>query len=355
MSDDHARSDREVLAVRRRGMLARVARRTRAKAEIAFPAVPSLASHYAEILADHFAAIGRPFAAAEIEHLQRLLIEKLREAHDESPAAQILVRYGTADDGSTRVDYAIAACVSTLAEKYTDWIESHEPPLFGSHPDARVMAEARALPAGSPVLDVGAGTGRNTLPLARLGLSVDAIEPTPAFADALESDARNEGLPVRVHRADVLLAPLAPATGPHALLVASELTSHFRRPADLRLFFRRSAAALRPGGRAVLNAFLTIGAYRPDTLARELGQAFWSTFFTPEELAAALQGLPLKPIEDIDAFEYEKSHLPPEAWPPTSWYESWARGIDVFSELAQPAISLRWLVFERTPGPVPSD
>lgn len=355
MADDPARIDRDAEAARRRGMLARVAGRTRASAEIAFPAIPSLASHYTDILADHFAALGRPFAANELDTLHGHLQAKLREAYDASPASQILVRYHTAAEGSSRVDYAIAACTSSLTEQYDEWARDREPPLFGAHPDARVMAEARALPAGSPVLDIGAGNGRNAFPLARLGLSVDALEPTPTFADSLEADARKEGLSVHVHRADVLSADLPLEPGRHALVIASEITSHFRRASDLRAFFRRLTVTLRPGGRALLNAFVTASDFRPDATTREAGQVFWSTFFTPSELATALRDLPLQTLEDIDALEYEKSHLPPEAWPPTGWYERWARGADVFGDLPRAAISLRWLLLQRTPGDLPAD
>jgi SAM-dependent methyltransferase len=51
-----------------------------------------------------------------------------------------------------------------------------------------------------PVLDVGAGTGRVTLPLARAGYELDALERSPALGDELAR--RSGGLPVRVLRGD---------------------------------------------------------------------------------------------------------------------------------------------------------
>lgn len=342
-------------AERRRRMLARVEGRIRMKAEIAFPAVPSLASHYTETLADHFAALGRPFSSAELETLQRTLLLKLHEAHAASLTSSVLVRYETAEDGSKRIDYGVAASVTTLAEQYEHWVKTREPPLFGAHPDARVMAEIGALAAGSRVLDIGAGTGRNTLPIARLGFEVDAIEPAPALADVLENEARAAELPVHVRRSDARAARDDLPAGRFALAIASEVTSHFRGTVELRAFFRTAATALRAGGKLVANAFVTTGGYRPDTFARELGQLFWTTFYTPAELATALEGVPLRIVEDIDALEYEQSHLPPEAWPPTGWFAGWARGEDVFGPGSRSVTSLRWLVLERTQGAVPED
>ena len=51
---------------------------------------------------------------------------------------------------------------------YEDWISTREPPLFGTEPDARVwaLASEAADPSTHPILDIGAGTGRNALALA---------------------------------------------------------------------------------------------------------------------------------------------------------------------------------------------
>ena len=38
------------------------------------------------------------------------------------------------------------------------------------------------------VLDIGAGTGRNTMALARRGHPVDAVEMTPKFADIIRAE-----------------------------------------------------------------------------------------------------------------------------------------------------------------------
>lgn len=52
------------------------------------------------------------------------------------------------------------------------------------------------LAPGRPVLDVGAGQGRNTLPVARAGISVVALDPSRVGLKALRRRAEAENLPV---------------------------------------------------------------------------------------------------------------------------------------------------------------
>lgn len=336
-------------ALRRNGMLGRVAARTRATAEIVVPAVPSLVPHYVDMLADHFAALGRPFSAEELAALGRTLRDKAQEGFEASAYSTVFIRYNTANDGTLRIDYGVASASSSLADEYKHWLDTREPPLFGKDPDARLLAalDELAVPASAAVLDVGAGTGRNTLPLARRGHDVFAVEPAPALADALEAELAREGLTARVLRADVLAGPLPVPPRACAFALASQVTSHFRRPADLRALLEAFAQTLAPGGHALITMFMPFGDYVPDRVARELSQACWSTMFTHEELTSALEGLPLRLVSDEDAQAFERAHQPPERWPPTSWYEPWARGEDVFGRQGTPAVTLRWLLFRR--------
>jgi hypothetical protein len=70
--------------------------------------------------------------------------------------------------------------------------------------------------------------------------------------------------------------------------------------------------------------------------------------FTRDELSAATSDLTFDLHADDSAYEYEKSHLPDGAWPPTSWFEGWANGLDVFDvEREDSPIELRWLVYQK--------
>ncbi len=330
-------------------MLRRLPRRVAASGRVLLPACPSLLDHYTKLLCAAFDGLGRSFSPAEIAHLREVLERSLREGFALSPHARIAVDYRTDDPPETSLTYHVTLELSTLADAYDHWVRTRTPPLFGKHPDARVMSLARSL--GSPgevrVLDVGAGTGRNALALALEGFPVDAIEPAPALRQLLAAEVARLGLAVRVSGADALTGELP--QGRYRLVVASGVvTSHVRDPAQLGALLERAAAALAQGGRLVFNAFLAREGYVPDAVARELGQAFWSIPFAREELARATRGLSLELVSDEPALELERAGAPPGDWPPTPWFEDWSQGRDLFDVPADAApIELRWLVYRK--------
>ena len=70
----------------------------------------------------------------------------------------------------------------------------------GSYAADLALWRELAAAEGGPVLDLGAGTGRVTLDLARAGHEVHALDVDPVLLDAL--DARAGGLPVTTHLGD---------------------------------------------------------------------------------------------------------------------------------------------------------
>ena len=65
-------------------------------------------------------------------------------------------------------------------------------------------------------------------------------------------------------------------------------------------------------------------------------------------MVAAVAGQPLELISDESVHDYEKDHLPPQGWPPTSWYVNWVSGLDVFDVPREDSpIELRWLVYRK--------
>lgn len=122
-----------------------------------------------------------------------------------------------------------------------------------------------AAAADGPILEIGAGTGRITLDLARRGHPVVALEIEPALAAALR--ARAAGLPVEVLCADITRD--APA-GSFALVIAPMQVIQVLGGRRQRLaMFRNARACLRPGG--------TIAVAFVDTVADRT--------FGPSELA----------------------------------------------------------------------
>jgi len=98
--------------------------------------------------------------------------------------------------------------------------------------------------SGGPVLDVGAGTGRVTLELARAGVPVVALDADPALCDALRE--RAGGLPVEVVCADARDFELARR---FALIVVPMQTVQLLGGAAGRAaFLRRALAHLEPRG-----------------------------------------------------------------------------------------------------------
>jgi SAM-dependent methyltransferase len=230
-----------------------------------------------------------------------------------------------------------------------------EGPLFGAEPDARVWALASEMadPSSCRVLDIGAGTGRNALALARRGHPVDAVEMASKFADIIRSEAERDSLDVRVIQSDVFTA-VEGVGAEYRLVVASELVPDFRTTLQLRGVFELVADCLAPGGRFVFNKFLPRDGYTPDEAARELGQQCNTAIFTRDELTSAAAELPLELVADDSAYEYEKTHLPESAWPPTAWFDGWARGLDVFDVASEESpIELRWLVYQKAGSPTP--
>ncbi len=70
--------------------------------------------------------------------------------------------------------------------------------MFGPEPEETLIDHGGLIDRSRPVLDIGAGQGRNTLFLARQGFQVDAIDPSKVAVNQIETHAVRENLPVRV-------------------------------------------------------------------------------------------------------------------------------------------------------------
>jgi len=325
----------------------RLLRRAVANGQIRLPAVPALLDDYAVICERSFAALGIAFDAEQRAHLRGVLAGQLAAAYAASPRAEIVIAYES-PVGLT-VNYTVTPRVASLGEAYDHWVATRQPPYFGTTADARVTALAAeaSSPAACPVLDIGAGTGRNSLALARRGHAVDAVELSGRFAAILRDEAGRESLPVRVIERDVFTS-LDDLRRDYGLVVLSEVVSDFEKVAKLRRMLEIAAECLAPGGRLVFNVFLPQAGYTPDTAARELGLQVYTSIFTYPEVSAAAAGLPLALVSDDSVHDYEQKNLPEGAWPPTTWYADWVSGLDVFDvPRHESPIEMRWLVYRK--------
>jgi cyclopropane fatty-acyl-phospholipid synthase-like methyltransferase len=105
-----------------------------------------------------------------------------------------------------------------------------------------------------PVLDVGAGQGRNALGLARRGYTVHALEPSIVGARQIEERARNENLTIQTIHGGV--EDFDPIPGTYATVLLMGLFPCLPRKQILDVVPRISDW-LADGGKVILTAHLT--------------------------------------------------------------------------------------------------
>ncbi len=328
-------------------MARRLYRRSVVTAQITVPAVPGMIDEYVTMCANMFAVAGVQYTAEQSAQLKTVLAAELAKAYTASQRSNIVISFHA--PFGIGMNYRVATESVTIGAAYDGWLATREGPLFGTEPDARVwtLAGEAADPGTHPVLDVGAGTGRNALALARRGHPVDAVEMSPKFADIIRAEAQRESLPVRVLDGDVF-ETMDGVRHDYQMIVLAEVVPDFRTAGELRGIFELATDCLGPGGRLVFNTFVARPGYIPDSAALELGQQCNTMIFTRDELTSAAGGLPLELVSDESACDYEKAHLPEGVWPPTDWFEGWASGLDVFDlDREDSPIELHWLVYQK--------
>ena len=330
-------------------MVRRIERNTELSAELAFAAIPALAEHYARKCELLFELAARPLIGRERSRFRTLLAQALQTGFEASAHAKVVVRCRNEAPPSANLGYEIGIRGTDIADVYAGWLRGPSEPYFGARPDARVMEVARGLTGRGKALDIGAGDGRNALPLARLGFDVDAVDMTPGFVTALRAAAHEQQVALNAIEGDAFDPELPLTDSGYALVVASEVvSSHARDVEDLRTFFELSARKLTSSGMLVCNVFVAREGYAVDALARQSSPALLSTLFSRADIEQASAGLPLSLISDDSCSSYEQAHSPSEAWPPTRWFAAWAQGGNLFDlPTGQAPCVLRWLVYRR--------
>lgn len=318
---------------------------------VMLPSLPSLIDLNLNRLDALFKGINQPFKPEELLQLKEAILPTAYKAFQQSCHSKIIIDFSPNDPPEKGLSCRISSLNSSIADHYQEWVNYREPPLFGSHPDAKVMEVASQFdnPLKTPILDVGAGTGRNSFPLALKGHPVDALEITPLFVQQMEETSQSQNLKINLTQGDILDPLIRMKSAYYQLAIASEVVaSHLRNNNEVRLFLAKLCDMVKSGGFILFNAFLAYDNYEPDQKIRELSQVCWSYIMTKKELEEAMEGLPLKLISNESVYEYEKAHLPTEAFPPTSWFIQWAKGQNLFPYLDQPLMELRWLLLERS-------
>ncbi|AGY60083.1 class I SAM-dependent methyltransferase [Gloeobacter kilaueensis] len=318
------------------------------------PCLPSFLGEQVRLLGNILRALGqRHLGAEDLEGWRASFAPLLPEWFAQSANACLQVQFASLDPAiglAGGIDLEVSRIFASIESHYQRWSRTREGPLFGEHPDAMALNVAACLgeAAAAPVLDVGAGTGRNSLALARLGHPVDALELTVVLTEQLDAAVEAEGLPVRVLQGDIFDAELALPPSSYRLVLLSEvIASHFRSVDELRRLLIRACELLAPGGMLLFDVFLADPDFEPSAAAREMSQLYWCWLLTPTELQQALAGLPLVLVADEAVLDYERTHLPPELWPPTRWYVQWTSGRNLFPVVGRPPVERHWLLCRR--------
>lgn len=75
--------------------------------------------------------------------------------------------------------------------------------VFGYEPEKLLLENYRLIDNSCPVLDIGAGQGRNSLFLARSGYAVEALEPSEVGLKQIKESSELENLPVFCSLGDI--------------------------------------------------------------------------------------------------------------------------------------------------------
>ena len=126
------------------------------------------------------------------------------------------------------------------------------PGVFGEHPERILVDHEPRIERGFPVLDIGAGQGRNCLYLARRGSAVDALDPSRVALDTIDGIARVESLPITTHHGGFETHD----GGPYAAVLVFGLVQILTWE-GIELLARRAHEWLRPGGLLFVTAFTT--------------------------------------------------------------------------------------------------
>ena len=112
----------------------------------------------------------------------------------------------------------------------------------------------RARQAGGPVLELGCGTGRVLLPMARAGLPVTGVDRSLPMLAQLRNEARAQGTAPLVAQMD--MRELGLAGHFHCIVLAYSLITYVWDPAQAVALLRDLRERLAPGGQLVVDSFI---------------------------------------------------------------------------------------------------
>jgi SAM-dependent methyltransferase len=223
------------------------------------------------------------------------------------------------------------------AARYGDrWADVYDRVHAGLDPTAAVEAVS-ALAGGGPVLELGIGTGRIALPLARRGVEVEGVEASTRMVARLREKPGGADVPVEVADfADVRLGRRFAVV----LLAFNTLFSLRTQEAQTRCF-QTAAAHLAEDGRFVVEAFV------PDPRRFDDEQSVRAAGFDGDQAALALE-LHDPVAQTVDSARLVIGADGFEVLPILIRY-AWPSELDLMARIAGLALEARWENWDRRP------
>ncbi|UCJ10560.1 MAG: class I SAM-dependent methyltransferase [Phormidium sp. PBR-2020] len=319
------------------------------------PCLPALATHYEQLIVSLLDLLGQSPTAEELAQLRSQFRETLNQGFKESPRRYLNLSYQLVNPAQGIAGgIGLKMSLTSPPEAQQSFAFANQS-RFGRYPDAKAMTLAASLgeAAEVSVLDIGAGIGRNSLPLAKRGHPVAAVVTNSEAAKQLQEMADSRNLSVHLLPGDFLDNPQV--TGDYHLAIAPEVLPHLRSPQAMAHFFGQSRRVLAPTGRLLVGAFLAKPGYIPEAEVQELAQACGCSFLTQSELEDILEHVGFRIESQESVVAYESTHLPAAAWLPSESFLTWATGQELFPGLINPPVAFYWLCCVRKGNPSKAD
>lgn len=187
----------------------------------------------------------------------------------------------------------------------TFWSEKQDVAEVYSNADRIVRNLAAVLDLkGKSVLEVGAGTGRDSFPLAERGASVVQLDYAEQSLRILKKLADESGLPVAIVAGDAFRLPFRDNT--FDVVFHQGLLEHFRPP-QAEALLRENIRVLKPGGFLLVDVPQRYHLYtvaKRILIALEKWFAGWERSFSIGELSSLLRRLGLTPVASYGEWMY---------------------------------------------------
>lgn len=180
-----------------------------------------------------------------------------------------------------------------FSDAATTWNRRYDRPdfLFGEEPNAYLANHQELFEPGKRALAVADGEGRNSVWLAKQGVTVDAFDISPVAVAKAKAFAQAAGVSVEMHVCDCEAWNWQPAAYDYVVAIFVQ----FAHPAMRQRLFANLIATLKPGGLLILQG------YTPKQLEYKTGGPPEMSHLYTEQLLKTAFG----PLELIELVNYE--------------------------------------------------